>query len=152
MIVLQITDHSLSDTCCFKYKAFCVNFDWLSIKFLLLPAMVRPSGCEFRYFVFDSTLGIPQISWYTVLAGGFVYPGVLPNGGFEGPYLCRFHVIKTNTHYLYLFSLCFCIWVCLCFNLISDNLSFVQFLQRVFNTDTIVKPVPPAMAYNISCD
>ncbi|XP_059451766.1 uncharacterized protein LOC132182516 [Corylus avellana] len=25
-----------------------------------------------------------------------------------------------------------------------------QFLQRVFSTDTLVKPLPPAMAYNVS--
>lgn len=26
----------------------------------------------------------------------------------------------------------------------------LQFLQRVFSIDTIVKPLPPAMAYNVS--
>ncbi|KAL4594374.1 hypothetical protein ACB092_12G015300 [Castanea dentata] len=26
----------------------------------------------------------------------------------------------------------------------------MQFLQRVFGIDTIVKPLPPAMAYNVS--
>ncbi|RVW77908.1 hypothetical protein CK203_054328 [Vitis vinifera] len=27
---------------------------------------------------------------------------------------------------------------------------YLQFLQRVFSIDTIVKPLPPAMAYNVS--
>ncbi|MBA0659614.1 hypothetical protein Goklo_011729 [Gossypium klotzschianum] len=27
---------------------------------------------------------------------------------------------------------------------------FIQFLQRVFSIDTVVKPLPPAMAYNVS--
>nr|POE58295.1 hypothetical protein CFP56_05240 [Quercus suber] len=28
--------------------------------------------------------------------------------------------------------------------------SLVEFLQRVFGIDTIVKPLPPALAYNVS--
>ncbi|KAM4075774.1 hypothetical protein ACJW30_12G013700 [Castanea mollissima] len=32
--------------------------------------------------------------------------------------------------------------------MIDDSL--VKFLQRVFGIDTIVKPLPPAMAYNVS--
>uniref|UniRef100_A0A7N2MG69 Uncharacterized protein n=1 Tax=Quercus lobata TaxID=97700 RepID=A0A7N2MG69_QUELO len=34
--------------------------------------------------------------------------------------------------------------------MISLLLYFLKFLQRVFGIDTIVKPLPPAMAYNVS--
>lgn len=32
----------------------------------------------------------------------------------------------------------------------SNSSMFIQFLQRVFSIDTVVKPLPPAMAYNVS--
>lgn len=32
----------------------------------------------------------------------------------------------------------------------DDSLVFSQFLQNVFSIDTIVKPLPPTMAYNVS--
>lgn len=34
--------------------------------------------------------------------------------------------------------------------LIGNNFLYLQFLRRVFSIDTIVKPLPPALAYNVS--
>lgn len=31
-----------------------------------------------------------------------------------------------------------------------DSFTYLQFLQRVFSIDTVVKPLPPAMAYNVA--
>lgn len=47
-----------------------------------------------------------------------------------------------------------CMFTC-CSGLALDFLikcffTCLQFLQRVFSVDTIVKPLPPAMAYNVS--